>query len=321
MKPRGKMKSSFGSRIEAMMEHKEALGFSASSYACLRGFDDYCQARFPDETNLTEELVLSWARKRENETVNTLNRRLAAMREFARYLISTGDQAYIYPQKMSPSPTRHIPHIFTDSELSKFFRSADSLSGIPGDALYQYVVPVMFRVIYCCGLRPAEGRLIKTRDMNLDTGKLHIRESKRHKDRAVMLSDDVRGLCNAYSVILKRTVRESDYFFPDRHGRPHGMDWLARQFRKCWNLSGMPPLCGSKPRTYDFRHTFATRWLQDCLDRNDDLHNMLPYLSAYMGHSSFSSTFYYIHLIPDRLKASPAIDWQMLSSLIPEVPL
>jgi integrase len=197
------LKSHFKTRIEAMLKHKEALGFSASSYLTfLLGFDEYCQSRFPDEKELTKELVMSWARKREAETINTLNRRLAAIREFARYLLDIGKQAYVYPQKMSPSQTRYVPHIFTDSELSMFFRGTDNFDELPDDGLSQYIVPVVFRVIYCCGLRPSEGRLIQIKDIDLNTGRLYIRESKRHKDRAVVLSDEVLDLCNTYSTIL-----------------------------------------------------------------------------------------------------------------------
>ena len=314
------LKSHFKTRIENMIKHKGALGFSASSYFIyLHGFDGYCQSKFPNEKELTRELVMSWARKREAETINTLNRRLAALREFARYLESVGEPAYVYPPKMSPSQTRYMPHIFTDYELSLFSEGADGFDEFPGDALHQYIVPVIFRIIYCCGLRPSEGRLITTRDIDFDTGRLYIRESKRHKDRTVVLSDDVLRLCKAYHTILNRTMDSSGYFFPDMHGQPRGIRWLEYQFKKCWKVSGISELHVPQARIYDFRHTFATRWFQDCLDRNDDLYSLLPYLSAYMGHSDFSNTAYYIHLLPDRLKASPSIDWQAFSSLIPEV--
>ena len=43
------------------------------------------------------------------------------------------------------------------------------------------VMPVIFRLIYTCGLRPQEGRLIKRKDINLEEGVLFIPESKRHK--------------------------------------------------------------------------------------------------------------------------------------------
>jgi integrase len=55
------------------------------------------------------------------------------------------------------------------------------------------------------------------------------------------------------------------------------------------------------------------------LDENADLHAMLPYLSTYMGHTNFSDTAYYIHLLPENLVRSAAVDWDRFSGLIPEV--
>ena len=40
---------------------------------------------------------------------------------------------------------------------------------------------------------------------------------------------------------------------------------------------------------------------------------LLPYLSAYMGHSELTSTLYYIHLLPESLRKSKAVDWDLLS--------
>jgi integrase len=55
------------------------------------------------------------------------------------------------------------------------------------------------------------------------------------------------------------------------------------------------------------------------LDEGADLIAKLPYLSAFMGHTHFSDTAYYIHLLPENLIRSAAIDWGHFSSLIPGV--
>lgn len=59
--------------------------------------------------------------------------------------------------------------------------------------------------------------------------------------------------------------------------------------------------------------------MMQLIDSGKDLYSVLPYLSAYMGHSSFKETAYYIHLLPERLVKSASIDWDSLSNLIPEV--
>ena len=75
----------------------------------------------------------------------------------------------------------------------------------------------------------------------------------------------------------------------------------------------------ARVRVYDLRHRFATTLMMKFLEEGKDLSNILPYMSSYMGHSSFEETAYYIHLLPDRLRTSKAIDWKKMESLIPKV--
>lgn len=314
------LKSSFANQIKEILAYKKGLGYSESTYRhYLCDFDKYCADAFPNESELTQEIVMGWCCKRNGESINSLNRRLAAVREFGRYLQSIGISAYVMPPKMTATQTRYIPHIFTDRELSAFFYGADRIWEIPRDLLRQYIVPVIFRLIYCCGLRPAEGLRIKNEDIDLKSGRLFIRESKRHKDRIVMISEDVLRLCVAYDQIRIDICGSGEYFFPDKHGHAHDKQWLIYNFRKCWKIAGITDFEEPTPRVYDFRHTFATRRLHDWMDEDIDLYKMLPYLSSYMGHSNFSCTAYYIHLLPQRLKDSPAINWGALENLLPEV--
>lgn len=74
-----------------------------------------------------------------------------------------------------------------------------------------------------------------------------------------------------------------------------------------------------KIRVYDLRHRFASACLNRWLDRGEDLMVMLPYLRAYMGHHTLSETAYYIHILPDNLVKSPAVDWDVFNAMFPEV--
>jgi hypothetical protein len=38
-----------------------------------------------------------------------------------------------------------------------------------------------------------------------------------------------------------------------------------------------------------------------------------------MGHTTFESTYYYVHLIPERLTESGGIDLSVFENLLPEV--
>ena len=46
---------------------------------------------------------------------------------------------------------------------------------------------------------------------------------------------------------------------------------------------------------------------------------MLPFLREYMGHKNLSETAYYIHILPENLIKSPAIDWDKFNAMFQEV--
>jgi len=108
------------------------------------------------------------------------------------------------------------------------------------------------------------------------------------------------------------------YFFPHPDGTTYTASWVQNQFWKCWENADILQFRGTTtPRVYDFRHNYATRILMKWVEEGRDLYTLLPYLSTYMGHSDFSKTAYYIHLLPERLLKTSSIDWARFSDLIP----
>lgn len=56
------------------------------------------------------------------------------------------------------------------------------------------------------------------------------------------------------------------------------------------------PHTGQGPRIHDFRHGLAVENLRRWSTVGKDLLNLIPYLSAYMGHTDFRATQYYLRL-------------------------
>jgi hypothetical protein len=54
------------------------------------------------------------------------------------------------------------------------------------------------------------------------------------------------------------------------------------------------------------------------MTQGKDVAAMQPYLSRYMGHATFDSTYYYIHTSPDFINAYAQIT-RGSASLLPEV--
>lgn len=94
-----------------------------------------------------------------------------------------------------------VPFVFTDGELSAFFQSVDSVRPIPTKWKKDLILPVLFRMIYCCGMRPGEPLRLETKDIDLLTGSVYIRQSKGSKDRHITMSEDMRQLCAHYDIL------------------------------------------------------------------------------------------------------------------------
>jgi len=59
---------------------------------------------------------------------------------------------------------------------------------------------------------------------------------------------------------------------------------------------------GRGPRRQDLRHSFATRKLVEWYRAGIDVTQKMPTLSAYLGHVSVHSTYWYIQAIPELLQ-------------------
>ena len=184
--------SYFGQNIAEFVAQKRAVGWPyVSSQQRLAAFDRFCVEYHPHERELTRTLALHWAERRPEEHVNTLIRRITPIRQFAQYLHSLGIPAYIIPSGIPGKSLRYVPLIFTKEELGTCFRAVDQCAYDPHSPTRHWVVPVIFRVLYCCGLRAGEVVHLTVEDVDLTTGVLTIRQSKGHKDRRVPLAPDM----------------------------------------------------------------------------------------------------------------------------------
>ena len=181
------------------------------------------------------------------------------------------------------------------------------------------VIPTLVKLLYCCGLRPSEARKLLRENVDLNKGRLNIIESKAHKSRIVMMSDDVTEMLREYDAAVSAIMPERALFFPDSHDRVYTKAWLDKTFRIALKKAGIQSAGKQNPRPYDFRHTFATHRLYLWMHEGKDLAAMLPYLSAYMGHAQLSDTYYYIHLVPGLFEEMTGFDDSTSNNLIPEV--
>jgi len=313
-------KSLLSPKIGEFMEYKKSLGFAYDgAMSRLSRFDRFCKDNFPDEATLTKEICLAWASKQESEKNNSFLVRISAVREFGKYLVGVGEDAYIIPNRLCKKSARLTPHIYSEDEIALLWTELDSLKPCATFRCWHIVAPAFIRLLYCCGLRPVEAQRLSVDDVDLTVGRLFIRESKGHKDRIVMLADDVRDYLRDYDQKVKSVLPGREWFFPNSTSKPFTADAACRVFLRIRKKLGFDEKCHAPVRLYDFRHTFATHRLYYWLREGKELTAMLPYLSAYMGHEQLSDTFYYIHLVPGQFETISGLDFSQYELLLPEV--
>lgn len=303
--------------IEQMLAYKESLGYSRSTYeSFLKDFQTYFEnAGF---TEFSETTVLPWCEKRVTETPAGFRRRLTPLRELSKYLYAMGYAEYIVPTAILPVVHKESPYIFTDQELINLFTECDKEPPWITSPCRHLIIPVIFRLIYFCGLRPNEGRELKRSDFCYKDKTLFIRKNKSHRERLIPMADDLAELCHDYlqkSILL---VPDTEYLFPSPTGKPYTKRWLSDTFCRLWKASN-PGKENIPVRVYLLRHRYATAVFMKWIETGVDINVCIPYLSEYMGHASFKDTAYYIHLLPERLLSSSNINWEKMNSLIPEV--
>jgi integrase len=312
-------KSGFAEHLTKFVEQKLALGFwYENSIRYLSRFDDFCCDKFSTATELTREVSFAWATKRGNENVRSFRNRISPVREFAKHLVRNGIDAYIVPDNFAKKPPRYQPYIYSKSDIAGIWAEFDKLAATGQYPARQIVLSAVVRVLYCCGLRPIEVRRLKLSDVDLIDGKLFICESKGHKDRIVMVADDLAEYLRGYNSNIGKYFANREYFFPSASGGFASSSWLNNNFLSVCKTLGICAIDGKPPRMYDLRHTMATHKLYEWMKSGEDIHERIQYLSRYMGHAQLTDTYYYIHLVPEQLQTLTGLDMSQYNNLLPE---
>jgi integrase len=295
-----------------MLELRASLGRPCRTLSFnLQSFDRFICGNYPEADRLTQELAQKWCADGLSATGSGY--KMAVIRDFGKYLVSIGISAFVFPASWIPKQKVGLPHVFTDMELQQFFSAADSVPPHFNSAMWEYVIPVVFRMIFACGLRPQEARLLRRSDVDYENRVILVTESKGNKDRLLPICDDLAELCRKYDGIADCAQPNREFFFQAPKGEAYRAAWLTAQFHRVRKLAGGIAE-GSVP--YDLRHNFATKTIMRWTEEKRDFNKWLPYLSTYMGHGTFKATYYYVHLLPERLSAC---EFTKITGIIPEV--
>ena len=284
-----------------------------------RQFDIFAAASPFGSGTLTKELVEAYIACRPGEKPSTQSHRISMVRCFGKYLVRCGIDAYVQPYgTLTVMKYGFVPRVFTADEVANVLRAADSLPYSAASPYRNIVIPMMFRVIYCCGLRISEAINLSAEDVDLDTGVILVRATKFNKDRHVPMSQTLLSKCRRYSTRMAVDVHHKSPFFPSPTESFYTKSTIGYAFSQCLSIAGIPHF-DDGPTVHSLRHSWAVHNLLRWETEGKDVNTMLPYLSAYMGHENLLGSERYLRMTAEmfpeiKKRVSAGCSW-----IIPEV--
>lgn len=283
--------------LRDFVDSKRNLGYKyETNSGNLRRFSEFSLSYDIKNKSLSKQLVTDWTEKRKNEAVKTWKHRASDLRQFALFMQHRGYSVFIPPRRPKLKGSEFTPYILTCREIDSFFKACDSITPHPLSSKHESY-PILYRLLYSCGLRVSEATNLKVADVDLDTGVLHIRASKFNKNRLVPMSLGLWEMFIGYNDKFNRNVEAAGWFFHTKKRTPLGRDQVYKGFRELlWKAGISHGGRGKGPRLHDLRHTFCVHTIANQVKKGVDLYCALPIISAYLGHTSVATTQHYVRL-------------------------
>lgn len=291
------MSGVFAPLAEEFLSFKRAQGYKYSAEAkVLSRFCRFTEQYDLTKPALTKELAMAWIAPRDGEAPKSRLHRVSMLNQFGKYLELTGYEICALPSHRW-SEGSFTPYIFTHDEITRIFRAADAINPVAQARDLHKELPVLFRMLYGCGLRVSEAVGLHCMDVDLEKGILTVREAKNRRDRLIPVSESLLLHLRTYRRETAYWLRDEDFFFPAPDRTILSPNTVYQRFRKTLWVAGIPYNGkGNGPRLHDLRHTFAVHTLQMWVEHGEDLTAMLPVLSVFMGHKSMHATSRYLRL-------------------------
>jgi integrase len=277
----------------------------------LLNFDSFAFDYLPLGSNpqvISQDLVISWSKQRSNEKISNTIKRMSVLREYLRFYVSLGCDAFI--PKMPKFKSDYSPYIFTKDEIKSILSESDKF--LVDMKKKCSCMPVIVRLLYGTGMRIGEVLNIQESDVDLENNLILLRNTKNGKDRIITINLSIKS-CLLWYFEYSPNIRNEKLF-------DIKIEYVRYLFKQIFMNCDIHNRDGKYPRIHSFRYAFCIHSLVDMLRRGLDLYEAFPILSAYIGHLSLEATEPYVRLAslmyPELLKRSNRI----CSSIFPDFP-
>ena len=216
----------------------------------------------------------------------TVNRKIAALRSFFKYLIKKA--------MIKVNPMEKVVTLKTDKKLPVFV-TTEKMDELLDDEIVdvgnfkEMRDKMILELFYMTGMRLSE--LISLKDSDVNTAGLSVKVlGKRNKERIIPLTTQFCNSLGQYISLKKSNFPDSDRLFVLDSGKPLYARWVQRLANK--KLGMVTTVKKRSPHV--LRHSFATNILDEGADLNA--------IKEILGHSNLSATQVYTHVSMNRIK-------------------
>lgn len=281
---------------------RRALGFRLrDNEAVLHDFIDDLERTGLD--HITIEHALTWATKAVASRPYWCKVRLGMVAAFASYARAFDPLTEVpAPGLLGYRYSRPTPFLYSQAEIERLLAAAGELRPPWRATTHQ----ALFGLLAVAGLRVGEAIRLDRGDVEYDAGLLAVRDAKFKKSRRLPLHPSTVQALARYAEQRDRHFPrpQTESFFVSVRGARLLDTHVHATFNEVVRLAAIQPRSTAcRPRMHGLRHSFAVntllRWYQS--DAQVDVGSRLPLLSAYLGHVSPASTYWYLDAAPELL--------------------
>jgi integrase/recombinase XerD len=300
--------------VERYIALRRSLGFQLRKPA--RHLQAFARvAAEKGETHIRAASVVEWAAAA--PTLDARHRRIGDVARFARFLRAEDDKHEVPPTGLFATPKRRpAPYIYTSDELTRILESAGELRLLKPNPLRRQLYVMLFGLIAATGLRVSEALNLRLGDV-LPGGVLQIRETKFYKSRLVPLHATVVEALDRYLDMRRRFAGSDDHLFLSMEGGALAYSTVRCAFLRTLKLANIAPGRARRPRIHDLRHSFATRVLEQCGTKRDEVARHFVALSTYLRHADIAHTYWYLEATPELMADIAAAAETLIAEVAP----
>jgi integrase/recombinase XerD len=234
--------------------------------------------------------------------------RMFTIRRFLMHLRTIKPETEV-PRNVFRKPRRRSPRLLSDQEIVSLMEATTRLRAC--SAFRRATLSALLGLLASTGLRIGEALRLKQDEVHLEKDPPHltIHDTKFGKSRIVVLHPTAAHHLREFGRQRPGAVADSSTrtFFTNQLGRPLSYNVTRVTFLRLLRHSGISCVAGGRSITlHCLRHGFAVRRLTLWHQAGENVSELLPHLSVYMGHLDPKDTYWYLTATTELLEAASA---------------